>query len=83
MPGSEHKVPGFRQNQGSGSSFGVSHFPYQNDIRVLPEDMLQGTGEGQGIAPKLSLDDSALVIRVNIFHGVFDCYNPGLFTIIV
>ena len=59
-----------RQRDGHGLQ--VAHFTDQYDIRVLPQNMLQGRGEGMGIHIDLSLGESAFIILVQELHGVFD-----------
>src|SRR5205823_3020105 len=50
----------------------VSHFTYQDDVRVLAKGAAQGVREGPGILPNLALVDNAEAVRVQILDWVLD-----------
>ena len=60
MAGSQQQMAGLGDGQSGGSCFEVAHFSHQDHIRVLPQNMPQGLGEGVSIAAQLSLRECCI-----------------------
>src|SRR5439155_10079761 len=53
----------------------IPHLADQDHVRVLPKDVFQRVGEGQGVAAQLPLVDQRLLVLVQEFDRIFDRYN--------
>ncbi|OQB36405.1 MAG: hypothetical protein BWY09_01942 [Candidatus Hydrogenedentes bacterium ADurb.Bin179] len=57
----------------------VAHFTDQNDIGVFTHDGTQGNRKVLRIERDLSLGNNGFFIGVQVFDGVFECYNMKAF----
>ena len=58
----------------------VAHFTDHDDVRVLPEHMLQRMMERKGVETHFALFDHALIVLKDVFDGIFE-RNHMLFEI--
>ena len=64
VQGREHQVTGLGGGQRHRDGLQVAHLADQDDVRVLPQHVPQGVGEGLGVLAHLALvDDAALVLE--------------------
>ena len=71
----EHEVAGLRSGQRDLDGLEVAHLPDQNDVRVLPQDVFEGLGEGVGVGAHLTLVDQAVAVPVEELDGVLDGHD--------
>ena len=74
----EDQVARFGDGKGRLHRFQVADFADQHDIRVLAQDVFQGLGEAGRIGAHFALVDERILMRVQIFDGVFDGDDVGV-----
>src|SRR5680860_372483 len=75
----KHKVAGLSSRQGGLNGLQVSHFSNQNDVWILTQGRLQGSGESLGVRSHLALIDNTLLVLVEKLYRIFNSHDV-LFT---
>ena len=70
MERSDDQMPGLRCRTGGADGFMIPHLADEYDIRILPECVFEGLGEGFGVAADLPLLHERCGILENIFDGI-------------
>ena len=74
----EDQVPGLGGGDGGLDRLQVAHLTYQDDVRVLPKDVLEGARKGEGVRADLALVHDAPLVPVQIFDGVLHRHDVDL-----
>ena len=67
----EHQVAGLRNGQGGANGFEIPHFSHQDHVRIFPQRILQGGGEGLGVGADLALIHETGLMPVNELDRIF------------
>ena len=67
----QDQMAGFRRAQGDFHRLPVAHFADENDLRRLAQRGAQAVGVGVKINAQFALVERGLLVRMNIFHRVF------------
>ena len=59
VQGGKHQVAGVRRAHGGGEADGVAHFADHDDVRVLPQDVLERVMKRQRVQADFALLDDA------------------------
>jgi hypothetical protein len=75
MQRGNHQVPGLRGNKRRLNGFEVSHFPDDDHVGILPQDVSEGALKRTYVAEHLLLDNDASQIGMCEFNRVFNRYD--------
>src|SRR5215210_794972 len=74
VEGAKDEMPCLCCSHSQGDGLEVSHLPYQDHIRVLPEDVLQCLGEALCVLVYLPLVYDALLVGVEELYWVLNTH---------
>src|SRR5215211_1980244 len=75
VEGAEDEVAGLGGGHGERDGLQVAHLTDEYDVRVLPENVLEGLGEALGVLVDLALVDDALLVLVQELYGILDAHD--------
>ena len=82
MQRGQHQVARLGGSQGQGYRLQVSHLAHEDDVGVLAQHVLQGSGEGHGVGAQLPLRNQALLVLMDELDWVLDGHDVSLLTLV-
>src|ERR1019366_5507459 len=67
----QNQMPRVRRADGCAETDRVAHFANHDDVRVLPQNVLERVMKGEGVQADFALLDHGLIVFENIFDRIF------------